>query len=509
MRQIALERHDSEWHGRLVALGTQLLGTLSRLARGRQGLLHDQRGVTALMFAVSALVILGFTGLATEVGIWYTVRREAQGAADAAAIAGALAANVATDPAAAASTAAQDVATLNGFPSGGGQSTLGTIQPLVVNYHQNYDPTAPSTYSCTTCTIGAVEVIVSEAVAPLISALFGGQGVTVGARSFAMVEPIGPACALSLGNTNSGSGDLTVSGTVLAGQCGLASNATDSAAVAVSGAGTIALSATAVGGCCGTVAPTLLRPAAPYHPPTTNPYTGADTAIASFPTLTCATAVVGTSLSVPITTGGTTSLNTTTVPSPFAITLEPFETTTRAYCNTTIEVDSGMTVTLQPGTYIFVDGASLDLEDGKTQGNAVTILFVPPTPFAAQQPPPVTTLGTLTIKPAATVLLTAASSHAALASALGLASLAALDGILFYGQGTSTAMISVTSGTPLEGAIYFPNAALLFSANTNGMQCLPLVAGTMSLAGSFSLFPHCGSPAVPPMPEMMGARVVQ
>jgi hypothetical protein len=56
---------------------------LSRLRR-------DDRGVTIVLVAIVASVLLGFAGLAVETGLWYTIQRYNQSAADAAAISGAM-----------------------------------------------------------------------------------------------------------------------------------------------------------------------------------------------------------------------------------------------------------------------------------------------------------------------------------------------------------------------------------------------------------------------------------
>src|SRR5208282_1495872 len=90
--------------------------------------------------------------------------------------------------------------------------------------------------------------------------------------------------------------------------------------------------------------------------------------------------------------------------------------------------------------------------------------------------------GTLNIGPLAVVsTINAAASNP---------TFPALSGILFYGRGNSGVSISLlsTSPAPIEGAVYFPNAALAFTGNpTNPSSCLSLVAGTMTLYGSFLL----------------------
>ncbi len=469
MRRIASPRYDGRWRSRLVALGPLL-----RSARGRQGLLRDRRGVTALMFGVSALVIIGFVGLATEVGTWYLVRRDAQNVADAAAIAGILAANDAADP----NAAAQAVATANGFTDGANTS-LGTVA-VTTTFYPNYTPVSPSTYDCvlappsTTCP--AVGVAVSEVVAPLISGLFGGKGVTVGAQSVAWLWPVN-ACALAL------TGDLAVTGTLRAPGCGLASNANDSTAINVTGGTLTALTVTAVGGCtpdAACTAPPLIKPAAPYHPPTTNPYAIADAA--TLPLFsTCTTPPL------PDSSGNINPL-------------KPYETNGNvAYCGLTIDGVTTKTVTLQaPGTYFFYN-SSLTMTGGTLQcqfcsgTTGVSIVFLGSGGL----------IGTLTIGAGATVSTVNAGTNT---------TFPALNGIVFYGRGASPVNVSLQTAAPgpLDGAVYFPNAALTFTGNaTTVSNCISLAAASMTLYSTFSLA-VTGCPAYSTLvPQMMEPRIVQ
>jgi Flp pilus assembly protein TadG len=482
MRRIASRQHDGSRHVGLVALCINAFRWRRRPVRARADLMHDQRGVTALMFAVSALAIIGFVGLGTEAGIWYLMRRDTQGVADASAIAGALAANDAiaakSDPTSAAQAAVTSIATTNGFTDGA-STPLGTVA-VATTYYANYVPGPPSTYVCTptppSTTCPAVQAAVSEAVAPLISALFGGKGVTVGSQSVAWVQSIGPACALTL------AGDLTVSsGTVTAGSCGLASNNNDSTAINITG-NLIADTITSVGSYAGT--PTLNRPAAPYHPPTPDPYGTADTInFGTFSGATCAS-----------------------IPAPDAVTgiiqLTSYEASgEKAYCSDII-LAAGQTLQFSaPGTYIFYN-SSIIANAGTIQcqfcnsasGVGISIVFL----GTPTQPYP------LDIGPSAVVsTINAAASNP---------TFPALSGILFYGQGTSPVSISLLSPSPapMEGAVYFPNANLSFAGNAaNPSSCLSLVAATMTLIGTFALNPTGCAGFGTALAQMQGARVVE
>ena len=52
-------------------------------------LLVDRRGAVAVIVALAATALIGFTALGVETGLWYTIKRQNQSAADVAALSGA------------------------------------------------------------------------------------------------------------------------------------------------------------------------------------------------------------------------------------------------------------------------------------------------------------------------------------------------------------------------------------------------------------------------------------
>ena len=54
-----------------------------------QRLFRDGRGAAAILAALAFTVLIGFTALGVETGLWYATKRQDQSAADAAALAGA------------------------------------------------------------------------------------------------------------------------------------------------------------------------------------------------------------------------------------------------------------------------------------------------------------------------------------------------------------------------------------------------------------------------------------
>ena len=119
---------------------------------------RDERGQTILLVALSLPVLIGFIGIATDVGILFKDKRTMQTAADAAAIAGALNYN---NGATAWKAAARAAATANGFTD--------TSNGIVV--------TTPDTPQWPTSNYngkpGYVEVTITKPESTIFLALFG------------------------------------------------------------------------------------------------------------------------------------------------------------------------------------------------------------------------------------------------------------------------------------------------------------------------------------------------
>jgi Flp pilus assembly protein TadG len=77
--------------GRLPKLLSDIRGAISTLwpNSNLRRLLVDRRGAVAVIVAIAATALIGFTALGVETGLWYTIKRQAQSAADAAALSGA------------------------------------------------------------------------------------------------------------------------------------------------------------------------------------------------------------------------------------------------------------------------------------------------------------------------------------------------------------------------------------------------------------------------------------
>jgi Flp pilus assembly protein TadG len=240
------------------------------LAPHRLGLVKDHRGATALFFAVIVTAMLGFIGLATEVGAWYLARIEAYNAADAAASAAALALALHPADAGAAVSAATDIVQKNGFAVPVGSPPVSP--PVAGQYAGN---------------AAAAEVWVSVNFTPVLASLFTNRStLTITAHAVGLLGSPGYACALAISGglqiaqAQYGNGSVPcyyASNGTAAGQVGL--TFTDGAAISAAGISTLKdcancpLVPALTGGMDLSGQTYLARPNSAYQPPTTNPYT--------------------------------------------------------------------------------------------------------------------------------------------------------------------------------------------------------------------------------------------
>ena len=444
---------------------------LSALEAWVATLWHDRRGASAVAFAASAMVIMGFVGLATEGGLWYLGRRTAQNAADAAAVAGALAAAYNAN----AETAALNSAASNGFTNTGNTTVTANLTPA------------------TSSESAKVQVFVSQQMTPYISAAFMTTPVTVGATATAQLKSIGASCVLST------TGDLTISGTSISSGCAFASNSTSSTAINVTG-GLLGSTAATVGGCCGSGSVSLTgKPSSPYHPPTLNPYSAADAL--AFPTFDASTCD---DIPAPATYNGSNN----TYRGQSVILLVPYNPAApRAYCQT-LSVTAGMPVIVPSGTYFF-NNASLLMNGGVISCEATcaaplltgsTFIFTGDTG----------SIGTVGVGAGKTCNTSGTFSVIARQTNTYFP---ALSGILFYGRGIANASICASNARgrqPLGGGIYFPNSLLTFSGNsTNPSTCVSMVAKTLTLASRTTIDTTGCAVYGTALAQMQGVRLVQ
>lgn len=152
-------------------------GLLRRIAR-------DQRGATAITTALVLLVLVGFIGLGTEVGMWYAERRAMQNASDAAALGAGFDIYKNGKNSTGIVAAGRLDSARNGFKNGEDNVTV-TV---------NYPPKQGKYASKNT----AVETVVSKTRASLFASFFMDGPVDIKVRSVATIKIVGVYCILAL-----------------------------------------------------------------------------------------------------------------------------------------------------------------------------------------------------------------------------------------------------------------------------------------------------------------------
>jgi Flp pilus assembly protein TadG len=285
---------------------------------------RDERGQTIILVALSLPLLLGFIGIATDVGALFKDKRTMQTAADAAAIAGAL------NPSSGAQiTAAKAASAANGYTDGSNGTHVTVNNP----------PTWPaSNYLSPTGTPnGYVEVTITKTEPTIFLALFGYPSVTVLARAVATSSGSGGGTLYTLGATGT---TLSISANLNVPGGGIIVDSTDTSAMNLAGSVT-ANSIGIVGGCngcSGATPPQAVSGIIPYSDPL------------SFLPQTSPSGSCTNSLNA---TGGTVFLS--------------------PGCYTAFN-ETGATVTLSPGTYVINSSTpTAILAGGTLSGTGVTL----------------------------------------------------------------------------------------------------------------------------------------
>ena len=157
----------------------------------------DECGQVLVLTVLSMTLLLAFLAFAIDVGLLFRAKRNAQIAADAAAVAAALDYQYNTSVTSAKS-AGQAAATANGFTNG----SNGVV--VTVNVPPTSGPDQQTGYA---------EAIVTQSNQTILMGILGPKTVTVGARAVAGTSGPGSACIYTLGSTGiteSGSGAIDV-----------------------------------------------------------------------------------------------------------------------------------------------------------------------------------------------------------------------------------------------------------------------------------------------------------
>jgi Flp pilus assembly protein TadG len=402
------------------------------------------KGGIAAMTAILFPVFLGTSGLALELGYWYTVKRAMQLAADASAMTAATA-NAAGDTGYA--NEAFAVAAQNGWSGTNLTNDLCTATSTVkvcVN--------SPPKYGNYTSTSSAIEVVISRSQSAFLAWAVGYGGPT-SIMAHAVVSPgkTGTACILALG---SGSSSIQVNGGGSSGAVTLNNCDADShGGIAMNGSGSAMTTRTfdIAGSVTGQGTVTVTGPAG-----TSNSSDVPNDPYAGFRSI------------------GTKPSTCTPDPHPSSGTISP-----GAYCGLTI----GGNVTMQSGIY-YIEGGQFSMSTGTLTSAAggVTIVLT-----SASTAP--TTFATVNISGQATLDLTALATGPT-------------AGIVFYGdpaqpvsQG-ATEIFSGQSNNSITGAFYFPTQTTQLSGKGSWQPptpggCFEIVAQTIKFNGNADMSDGC------------------
>jgi Flp pilus assembly protein TadG len=465
-----------------------------------------RRGSVAVAFAVGATAVLGMVALATEGGVWYAARRNAQTAADLAAFAGVAQlawrgqGNAGYN---AAISVGASVAATNSFvtetdpQTGAAGRTTVTVTPGVWNWS-----TASFTASATNPT--AVEVTIRQTQRLGIAGIFASTPPVVNVRGIAAIRAASDACILSL----TGQTTITGNNTLNAPQCAVASNRPGPSIDCGNSATINVLALVAVGQaaseCDGRGALVLEQ-----QLPMADPYAHLQgVTLPTFRNNECQETRTGRANTI------ATSIATGTRyrPLPYNMSSTGPYTAATAICDR-ISIASGDELIFVPGTYFFygenlkVTGGTVSC-DGCTNGQGVTLVFTGPDNGN-------NSIGTLEIT-GGSVNLAAPTvgpwynetyNRPDPASPGTIENTGIYDGILVYrdvraGPNNSRQLDSINNpntlringnadGTNLDGGIYAPSSEIYVagtSENSSAQEdCQSMVAATIQFTGNSRL----------------------
>jgi Flp pilus assembly protein TadG len=419
-------------------------GFLSRFAA-------DRRGVSAIIVGLSLSVILGAAGLAVDVGLWYTDRRAAQGAADSAAFSAATDYANSSSPSVAFSTAtAKAVAANYGFTDGSGGVTVTVNSP-------------PLTGNFTSASQHAFEVIISKT-EPLFFSSFYLKAASIKARAVAMPgqSQAGNYCMEILNATPGASNvnfNISNGAQVDLSSCGIADNGPGSCAISASGGAQITVqSLSVVGNYCTSngAMVTVSGTKTVGAPAVANPYG---------------------SLSVSTVEGTTNMTCPNSTPTNYSSGGKSYNLSPGVYCGG-FSVGNGVTVNMAPGVYYIV-GGTFSLQGGTTTtANGVTIVLTGSGSNYA----------TANIANGVNLNLTAPTTGATAGIAIWADA---------AGPTSNTSYVAGGASMNVNGALYFPTQTVSFSnGSSNSSACTQLIAYNVTFQGGARFTNKCASDGI-------------
>ena len=447
-----------------------------------------ERGSVTLVAAVSMVGLLGFTGMAIDVGYLQWTQVGIQVADDGAALAGVIELDNGNTVL---STAGQNAAAMNGFTNGVNGATVTLHSPPLQGTMQGDS--------------NAVEAIVKQGTSTYFMQMFNVKTVSVGgyaAGTFASGSSSGTTgagssagCVYVLDTASGDSQVMNVQGSSPTFNCGVVVESPNSQAVYLSGALTVTIG---TGYSLGVVGPSSCTAAQPATQANCGiDYTSNQDYICSTGSSTCTAAHEPTANGIsnpgdPLTNISVPSFGSTFATkkywdmnsAPTGNSLSP-----GIYCGgLSIGNTGGATYTLNAGTYIIAGGTLQFNSTGTVAGSGVTFYLTSPADVASTTgtscssslvTPTSTTIAQLNINGQPNVTLSAPATGAT----------SGIPGILFFENRSSTTdnapQIVGNSTTSLNGAMYFKNSTLTFSGvNGSNTGYMMIVVKKLNINGS-------------------------
>ncbi len=412
-----------------------------------RSLRHDTAGAVAAVVAVTAPVLIGSMGLGGEAGYWYLKQRSLQNVADVAAHASAIRLAAGDDPA-----TLQAVADYIAQQS---DINLDTADLAL------YNPPASGGFLEDG---DAVEIVITETVPRLFSAMYSNEPIVISARAVATAQGGGTGCVLALNTTEEGALKVTGSGVLYLTMCDMVSNSTADAAYLMEGMGS-SVSANCVQA-SGTAQTTAMLSIV-CESPRENAAPAADP-LAAVPE----PAAVGACQDAAVTTDQSPSES------------HPSGMSSIRYCNG-LEISG--TVNLDPGLYIVEGGTFRIAANSTVNGDGVVFYLADGVD--------------LEFSGTAAVNLSAPTSGV-------------YNGVVIFGSRAATAVSHVidgTAGTSINGAVYLPASDLTWTgdAQTSFTGCTQVIADTVTFTGNGFISLHCLFPNGPTIDMAGDVRIVE
>ena len=415
------------------------------LFRAIARILHDQRGVSAMIVAIALPALVGFGALGAETGLWFTIKLHNQSAADAAAISAAYEVVAGkTDVASDLTPAAREAATRNGYKG----SPPAVVYPYTDAMASN-----------------GIAVTLQQSQRAILATMFLTE-VNVATKAVAVIELLDHPCILAL--AGSGTGLEILSGAhLIMPNCSAAANSIGAGAIELQDTTSSVTAATLVTAGEILLRGSLIDPAAapPEFALGSSAMIGAPIIADPYAATLTHTLIVAGMVSAP--------------------TCRPLSSGhISGNCKAGMwTVRSGDTVDLSPGTYWLTGNltvqkaGTLDCSTcNDALGQGVTIILTTSTTGGA--------VGNVDISTGAAVTLRAPSSGT-------------FSGILFIQDPLASSSGSTNgfeggSGMKLTGLLYFPKTTVAFQGNP-GAACTLLVAHQVLIVGA-SDFSTSGCP---------------